>query len=276
MNLGFLAEVESLGKLEHIIQKGIGRYDYVVVDEAHRFRNESTKSYADLLDICRGKKVILVSATPLNNTIDDIFSQLKLFQTPKNSTIPGVPNLEKFFNRLKKRLDEFSKDDPSYKETIKEISNEVKDRILKHVMVRRTRKDVLNYFKEDIKNQGIVFPDMQDPEKIVYHFEGNIEKGFNETISLLAGFRYARYIPLLYYTGNKSLSEFEKQQQRNIGGFMKGILVKRLESSFYAFKKSIGRFLESYERFIKMYQNGTIYISKKVNVFDLLDNDDIE
>lgn len=49
-------EVESLGKLEHIIKKGLDRYDYVVVDEAHRFRNENTLSYANLLDICRGKK----------------------------------------------------------------------------------------------------------------------------------------------------------------------------------------------------------------------------
>ena len=270
------AEVESLGKLEHVINKGVGRYDYVVVDEAHRFRNEATQSYADLLDICRGKKVILVSATPLNNTIDDIFSQLKLFQMPKNSTIPGVPNLEKFFNRLKKRLDEFSKDDPAYKIAIKEVSNEIKDKALKHVMVRRTRKDVLNYFKDDIKNQGVIFPDMQDPEKIIYNYEGHIEKAFNQTISLLAGFMYARYVPLLYYVGNKGLSEFEKQQQRNVGGFMKGILVKRLESSFYAFKKSVTRFVESYERFIKMYNGGTIYISKKVNVFDLLDSDDID
>ena len=119
---------------------------------------------------------------------------------------------------MKKRLDEFSKDDPSYKKTIKEISNEVKDRILKHVMVRRTRKDVLNYFKEDIKNQGIVFPDMQDPEKIVYNYEGNIEKAFNQTISLLAGFKVCAYIPLLYYTGNKSLSEFEKNSSEILVG----------------------------------------------------------
>ena len=41
------AKVESLGKLEHIIRSGIDRYDYIVVDEAHRCRNENTQSYAD-------------------------------------------------------------------------------------------------------------------------------------------------------------------------------------------------------------------------------------
>lgn len=285
------AVVESLGKLEHIIRKGIGKYDYIVVDEAHRFRNEATQSYADLLDICRGKKVILVTATPLNNTIDDIFSQIKLFQAPKNSTIPGVPNLVNFFNTLRKKLDEYKpklyknddgttyrikEEEMAYKQAIKEVSNEIKDKVLKHVMVRRTRKDVVKYFKDDIKNQGIVFPEMNDPQKIVYYFKDKTEVAFNETIQLLHHFKYSRYIPILYYVGNKGVSEFERQQQRNVGGFMKGILVKRLESSFHAFRKSVGRFIESYEKFIEMYKQGTVYISKKVNVYDLLENDDIE
>ena len=285
------AEVESLGKLESIIRKGISKYDYIVVDEAHRFRNEATQSYADLLDICRGKKVILVTATPLNNTIDDIFSQLKLFQAPKSSTIPGVSNLVSFFNKQKKKLDEYKpkvykdaegkiyrlkEEELAYKQAIKEVSNEIKDKVLKHVMVRRTRGDVIKYFKHDMKNQSIVFPEMQDPQKIVYYFKGKTEITFNETMKLLHNFKYSRYIPILYYVGNKGISEFEKQQQRNVGGFMKGILVKRLESSFHAFRKSVGRFIESFEKFIEMYKQGTVYISKKVNVYDLLDNDDID
>ena len=57
--------------------------------------------------------------------------------------------------------------------------------------------------------------------------------------------------------------------QHNMGGFMKGILVKRLESSFYAFRMTLSRFIESYERFIEMYKNtGGVWIIKGVN--DLL------
>src|SRR5690606_27992092 len=136
--------------LEHIIRKGINQWDYIVVDEAHRFRNEATQSYADLLDICRGKRVILVTATPLNNTIDDIFAQLKLFQSPKNSSIPGIPNVEKFFNGLRKKLSKYEKNEPEYQQMIREVSKEIREKILKHVMVRRTRNDVVNYFKNDI------------------------------------------------------------------------------------------------------------------------------
>jgi len=266
--------VESLGKLEHIIKKGLDRYDYVVIDEAHRFRNEGTQSYANLLDICRGKKVILVTATPLNNTVDDIFSQLKLFQAPKNSTIPGVPNLEKFFASFRTQLNKIDKAAPEYKVAIKEISDKIKNSILRYVMVRRTRKDVVTYFQEDIIKQKLEFPDLSTPQKIVYEYKGDLEVTFNKTMMYLQKFTYARYTPLLYYIGNKRLTEFEKQQQRNVGGFMKGILVKRLESSFFAFRQSIERFILSYNNFINMYNNGTVYISKKANVYDLLENDD--
>jgi len=217
-----------------------------------------------------------VTATPLNNTIDDIFAQLKLFQAPKNSTIPGIPNLERFFTALRKRFKGLDRDDPGYKEAVKEVSRQIRERILKHVMVRRTRKDVVTYFKNDTETQGLFFPEIQDPRRIVYTYEGELESIFNDTMGLLQSFRYARYIPLLYYSGGKQLTEFERQQQRNVGGFMKGILIKRLESSFHAFRRSIGRFIASYEYFIAMFDKGTVYISKDIDVYELLDNDDID
>ena len=269
-------EVESLGKLEHIIKKGLERFDYIVVDEAHRFRNENTQSYANLLDICRGKKVILVTATPLNNTVDDIFAQLKLFQSPKNSTIPGIPNLEKYFSGFRTRLKKLEKDDPQYKTLTKEISDDIRNSILRYVMVRRTRKDVMTYFKQDMKMQDLTFPALDNPQKIVYEYKGQLEEIFKKTIKKLQIFTYARYTPLLFYIGNKTLGEFEKQQQRNVGGFMKGILVKRLESSFHAFRQSVDRFIISYEKFIAMYNSGTLYISKKVDVYDLIESDNVE
>ncbi len=269
------AKVESLGKLDQVIRFGLDRFDYVVVDEAHRFRNESTQAYADLLDLCRGKKVILVTATPLNNTIEDLYAQLKLFQRPKDSTIPGIPNLEKYFQQLRRRFKGLDRKDPAYRETLKAVSDQIRDRILKHIMVRRTRTDVLTYFREDLEAQGLFFPEVADPRRILYQFEGEVEVVFQETIGLLQQFRYSRYIPLLYYNGTRQLTAFEKQQQRNVGGFMKSILIKRLESSFHAFRQSVGRFIQSYERFIEMFEAGTVYISRKTNVYELLDSDDL-
>ena len=60
-------DVQSLGKLDKVIAKGADRYDYVFVDEAHRFRNSDTEAFTALHQICRDKKVVLISATPINN-----------------------------------------------------------------------------------------------------------------------------------------------------------------------------------------------------------------
>lgn len=267
-------KVESLGKLDHILREGIEKYDYIFIDEAHHFRNEYTQGFEKLHQLCFGKKIILVSATPLNNTFDDIYSQLKLFQIPKKSTIPGVPNLERFFKRLVDKLKKYPRSDPEYLEALKKGSKEIREKILKYVMCRRTRTEILNYFSDDIEKQGLSFPDVEEPRRIIYQFDEQISAIFNRTIELLKKFRYTRYTPLLYL--KEEISEFEKQGQRNVGGFMKGILIKRLESSFYAFGKTLGRFVESYEKFTGMLEEGTVLISKKVNVYDLLDEDDEE
>ena len=139
----------------------------------------------------------------------------------------------------------------------------------------RTRSDVLKYYSADLEKQGVSFPEVADPQRLIYKFSGNTEQVFNRTIELLINFRYSRYTPLLYLTAGK-ITEFELQQQRNVGGFMKGILVKRLESSFHAFRNSVDRFCISYANFIEMFKKGTVYISNKVDVFDLLENDDTE
>lgn len=265
-------DIESVGMLQRILDKGVDKYKYIVIDEAHRFRNELTQSYELLHKICRGKKVILVSATPLNNKLEDILSQLKLFQKSRASDIPGVPNLEAFFRAQQKEIDQNERGTPEYLDAVKKTSKKVRDQVLKHVMLRRTRSEIKEYFGNDIAKQGLKFPDMADPQRIIYEFDHETEDAFNRTIALLKLFSYTRYMPLVFL--KKQLTEFEQQSQRNVGGFMKGILVKRLESSFHAFKCSLSRFIKSYERFIEMYQRGTIWISSEIDVFDQLEMDD--
>lgn len=265
-------EVESLGKLDALLQRDLKKFRYVLIDEAHRFRNEGTQAYDNLFQICAGKKVILVSATPLNNRISDIFNQLKLFQPARKSTIPGIANLEQFFKALQKRLDQYSKDDPDYWITLKEVSQEIRTKVLRYVMVRRTRTEILNYYADDLRQQGLMFPRVAEPQKIIYRFDDKTEWVFNQTMQLLRRFAYARYTPLLYL--RQQVSSFTRQSQRNIGGFMRAVLVKRLESSFYAFKRTLGRFIASYEKFIAMFEQGTILISKELDVYDLLERDD--
>lgn len=268
-------DVESLGKLDKIIQKGTDKYSYVFIDEAHRFRNSDTNSFTLLHQICRGKKVVLISATPINNYTSDIENQLYLFQSKQSGTINGIKNIEGFFRGLNGKLNKFQKGTPEYMDQLRENSEVIRDKLLREVMIRRTRSEIEEYYAEDLKNQGLTFPKAGSPEKIIYTFDEATDEAFNETIAAIKEFRYSRYTPLLYLKDKKKYAQM-LAAQRNMGGFMKGILVKRLESSFHAFRMTLSRFIESYEKFISMAEKGTVYISKKVDVYDLLDDGNIE
>jgi len=275
------ADFESIGKLDAVLKRGVDRYVNVIIDEAHRFRTETTVGYEKLAQICRGKRIILVTATLYNNSPRDILNQIKLFQNPRKSTIPNLPNLERFFNILEGKLKKVNrqKNYDEYLKTVKDNAKEIREKVLKYLMVRRTRGEIEKYFSKDIKKQKLKFPKVEEPVPFYYQLNETEDKIFNETIQLITQkFKYARYTPLLplYYKGK--VTQLEEQSQKNMGKFMKILLVKRLESSFYAFRNSIDRFIHSYEMFIKEFDNGNVYVSKKhINkIFELLENDDDE
>jgi superfamily II DNA or RNA helicase len=271
------ADFESIGKLDDIISKGTDKYTNIIIDEAHRFRTETTITYEKLAEISRGKRVILVTATPYNNSPKDILAQIKLFQNARKSTIPNCADLESFFNGLDKRLKNLDRkrDYEDYIKTIKENAREIREKVLKYLMVRRTRTEIVKYFGNDLKTQNLKFPEVENPEPLFYELNDHEDEIFNKTIELISQkFTYARYMPMLYL--KEGLDQLEEQSQKNMGKFMKILLVKRLESSFFAFKNSIDRFIQSYEMFIKEFVNGNVFISKKYTnkIFEFLESDD--
>lgn len=269
----------SLGKLDDLLKRDISKYKNVFIDESHRFRTELTQSFEKLAQICRGKRVILVSATPLNNTPRDILSQIKLFQNAKKSTIPNQANLEAFFASLERKLRglDRKRDREQYFQTVQSNAKETREKILKYLMVRRTRNEIKKYYEADLKGQALKFPEVSDPEPLFYKFRKSESEKFLETLKLVTGpFKYARYKPLEYYAGRRD--EGELQSQKNLAKFMMILLVKRLESSFFAFGNTLTRFIDSYERVIREYRNGYVYVSKKHihKVFQFLDENDPE
>ena len=276
---GYLCE--SLGKLESLLDRNLQKFTTVFIDESHRFRTEDAQSYEMLAQICRGKRVVLVSAVPLNNTPQDILSQIKLFQPGKNSTIPNVRNLEAFFGALRRKLEglDRQRDREVYFRTVQENARQTREKILKFLMIRRTRSEIDRYYGEDLKRQGFKFPEVANPEPLFYKFNKTEAEVFDETIrSLTHDLKYARYTPLAYYTGERDEHEHEVQSQRNLAKFMKILTVKRLESSFIAFQSTLGRFIQTYERVIAEFRKGHVFISKKHigKIFELLESDNQE
>ena len=272
-------KVESLGKIDKIDHD---KYDVIFIDEAHRFRNNQTISFEKLHDIVYGKKVILVSATPQNNTFEDLLNLISLFQSRRNSLIPGIPDLEGYFNNIKKELDGHKKtgNDEEYSKALKKFSEFIRSDILKEIMIRRTRNEIKTFYKDDILNQGLFFPELNKPHEIIYKFDKKLDKIFHSTLLGIKDLSYSRYQPIKYLKKDKlqeySIGAFELNQQVNLSGFMKTMLVKRLESSFYAFKKTVSRIIASYSSFIDMYDSGKVLVSKKHNVYDLYHLDNLD
>jgi len=275
LDFGVPAKVVSSGKLDEILEYDHTKFKNIFIDEAHRFRNEDTQSYEKLHQLTQGKKVILISATPYNNRPKDIANLIFLFQKRKNSTIPTIRDLEYFFNSLESRLKNIDRirEREKYLKEVREVSRLMREKVLKYIMVRRTRKEIIEYFGDDLKKQGLTFPTVKEPKKVYYTFDKDLDDLFNETLKFIKNFGYVRYYPLNFL--KKPLKENDPLlvSQKNLKGFMKTRLLKRLESSFEAFKNSLKNFISSYESFIEMYENGTIYISKQVNVYDYLEND---
>src|SRR5690606_12623504 len=165
-------QIFSRGKIDSIAESIEGRdFEVVIVDEAHYFRNQDTADYENLAMLCRGKKVILLTATPFNNSPEDIFSLLKLFIVPGRSSISLEDNLAGKFSNLnytykqlsfitknwssaedKKRKqaenlytmlvdEELPVDIKKVNVKIKKLSDEIK-RVINPVVIRRNRLDV--------------------------------------------------------------------------------------------------------------------------------------
>lgn len=278
----------------HKEERRFKTYDLVIVDEAHKFRNQKTVGYDMLQRLCKSpcsagstlgkdpnrKKVILISATPQNNGPADIRSLTYLFQNPRDPDL-DLPNLEDFFNPLIKRFDKtknLGNDDA--REEIRKINKELRDNIIFPLTVRRTRTDLMNNeaYKRDLAKQHISFPESRIPVQMLYELNHNLEQLFDKTLYCLSRrLNYSRYRAFDYL---KPEFNYKKNLPVNaslqLAGMMRNILIKRLDSSFFAFKLSLKRFLDSVDAQLKMLDNNCVYVLKKVNITEFVLNGENE
>lgn len=276
--------VESKGKLDQIVKNyDRNAYQNVIIDESHDFRNEETQQYEYLSKLCKGKNVILISATPFNNSPTDLLSQIKLFQPAHNSTLPNpkVRDLEKYFKRLENKQNIVNKDeDPDrYLSVSKEIAADIRENVLQYLMVRRTRDSISKYYAKDLKKNNMEFPNVNKPIPVYYEFNKYINEIFEETLILLNDeLTYAKYRPLdVEYQVNPDVRLANSQKM--MGNFIKILLIKRLESGSYAFKKSIDNSINIHKKVLKTLVDDGVFITSKnytVKALDLIEEENID
>jgi len=264
-------------------------YDLIIVDEAHKFRNHTTGAFQNLQLICKSprsnkglidglqKKVILVTATPLNNKPDDIFYQIQLFQDARQSTLP-ITNLTSFFAPLMEQYKMLKRYDQLDVNKLRDIYSKIRKNIIEPITIRRTRTDLENIkeYKADLDEQGIHFPKVEPPKKIEYVMDQKLNELFYKTVFYLTDadkLTYARYqaIAGLKQEIQEKYYENAERVSKSLAFIMKTQLVKRLESSFYAFKKSLANFQKATDRMIEMFNNNKVFIAPDTDVNKLLD-----
>ncbi|MGA1847588.1 helicase-related protein [Deferribacter abyssi] len=308
-------DVRSVGKLEEVLDY-VKRHDdieMIIVDEAHRFRNQDTYNYHLLENICRNRNVVLLTATPFNNRPNDIFSLLKLFIIPKKSTITIDNNLEFLFAKLEALFKDlgyikrhYNSVDPQKKNTalkkyekiygkktidlsdiesdIRHISMLIKNYI-EPVTIRRNRLDLIKNpkYKKEIKDLSEVQPPIEwfyeltknqslFYDKVINEYFSGIELGGKFHGAIYRPFEYEKSVSL--DDENRGKDDFrEYMQQRNLFDFMRRMIVRRFESSFGAFVKSIENFLRIHKLVYEFIEKTGEYILDRSLIEKIYDAD---
>lgn len=280
-----------------------GNYDLVVIDESHNFRNggkvsgedEKENRYLKLLNkvIRKGvkTKVLMLSATPVNNRFVDLKNQLALAYEGESrlldEKLDTSRNIEDIFKQAQTAFNAWSKCEPEDRTTAKLLKMLDFDffELLDSVTIARSRKHIQKYY--DTSDIG-TFPTRNIP---ISKRPGltDIDKAinYNEIFELLNTLSLCVYMPSHYVLDSK-LEKYEslygkKEGNRGItlAGREQGMrhlmsvnLMKRMESSVYAFRLTIERIREIIEGNISdiiNYENG-----KKNQELKLIDISDEE
>jgi superfamily II DNA/RNA helicase len=294
----------TLGSLHKILDRHNYAYpnpeeiDMIVVDESHKFRNDYTEMYLALQEICKmprsriaengdtRKKVILISATPLNNRPQDIENQLYLFQDRRNSTLENIRNLQDYFKPINEQYKKLAYEKKLNIRKLKALFQKLRDDVVEPLVIRRTRTDIEsnNEYLEDLNAQGIKFPKVGDPIPLFYDLDGPLSELFLDTVTLITnldedgnkidGLGYYRYraIEFLTKADDKKIYGNVESISVRLSAIMKTLLVKRLESSFYAFTQSLGRFQKANDNMIAMFDKNRIFIAPDLDINKLMED----
>ncbi|MBQ7280997.1 MAG: helicase [Bacteroidales bacterium] len=273
-------------------------YDLVIVDEAHNFRHDTTDNF-DLLqritkspranrgNISGRKRILLLSATPLNNHPEDIKNQLLLFQDVARPTIDGISNIADTFAPWIREYGTLmqQRDGLSHAELTRRtdhINQQMRHSVIEKVMVRRTRSNIKN---EPRYSGEVHFPELRDPEERTYEMSDDVQALYGKTYDKLidtptaelwkkdpvrfdgSGLCYARYRAVEYckeYNGNSELRA--KHVADQLAAIYQTHMVKRLESSFSAFRRSLHTLLDATRGMIAMFASDKVIIAPDLNV----------
>ena len=274
-----------------------GNYDLVVIDESHNFRNggksagddEKENRYLRLLNkVVRNgvrTKVLMLSATPVNNRFNDLKNQLALAYEGNSEQINGKLNtdkpVEEIFRQAQRAFNAWSKR-PSDERTTDNLLRELDFdffELLDSVTIARSRKHIEKYY--DTADIG-TFPTRLRPISLnppLTDLKGAIN--YNEIFEQLMLLNLAIYTPSHYILPSKlakyelydndevSVGFTQANREQGIRRLMAINLMKRMESSVASFKLTLGRIKTLIASTIATIDNYNSFSDTKLNLEDL-------
>src|SRR5699024_7337843 len=279
-------------------------YDLVVIDESHNFRNnppvkDRKTRYQKLMeDVIKSgvqTKVLMLSATPVNNRMNDIKNQIA-FITEDNDLALKVEGINSIDSTLKSAQAVFNQwgnlpENERTTDSFVEMMNMDYFRILDTLTIARSRKHIEKYY--DINEIG-EFPERLKPLNIYSQIDdAGVFSNMTDLNNLINRLNLSVYSPLKYVYGYR-LPEYEEKYDMAVKGgksifrqrdresslihLMRVNILKRLESSIHSFKITIGNQLEQVNKMIESIDNHEENIlsghsEEDVSILDIDPND---
>ena len=253
-------------------------FDIVLVDESHNFRNPRTKRYRALMDIIRGGKpdtrVLLMTATPINNSIWDLYQQLMLITRGDDTWYAGrgpIQDLRAAFQSIEDG----------------EGGTVLLD-LMMLFLVRRTRHDIRAMQQAgeamEINGQPLRFPEHEIPKPVQYSLQGLYGNIYQDVIDTIENLNFAVYRLDEYGvdTGEETSSARLRQRNANFVGIMRTILLKRMESSLAALTATVQSLVDYLDLFLNRLDQGDVLTPRQAYKLrgilggSLPDNEEIE
>jgi len=227
--------------------------DIVLIDESHNFRNRNAQRYENLERLLAGnqrrgrlsgerKKIILLTATPINNTVFDLYNQMSLITGGDRSffAAAGIGDLQRYFQAARHA-------------TRAEESSIALFNLLEEIVIRRTRPFIKQaYPNATIKGQPIHWPERR-LRTVRYDLEATYRGIYDRIVAAIEGLTLAPYQLETYKKQGVRRDRFEEGREEALVGIFKSRYLKRFESSVDAFRISVRRaleFLETFESYI--------------------------
>ncbi len=249
-------------------------YGLIIIDEAQAFRSPTAQRSDALRRLLQGdppKDLVLLSATPVNNSLWDLYYLLSYF----------IGHDAVFASRgirsLRERFQQATDEDPF------ELRPDVLFDVLDLVCVRRTRHFVRRYYPNDViqKPDGTTVP-VRFPTphaiRVSYKFDEVLPGFFDELRDAIAPedehtpptLKMARYSPSQY----RQTEDGEKQYEAQLVGLLRSALLKRFESSAYAFCRTLRTMIAAHERFLNLLKQGVVASPEILREIEEVDNDE--